>query len=72
MSVSKQDVEYFAVSAVAAQYRYKPNPMEYARELLARGPQTWAYLDAIEDLKACGWRATENRKNIIWATLGGE
>ena len=62
----------FAIAAVAALYSYKPSPMSYARELLTREPQTWAYLAAIEDLEACGWRASRNRKDIIWATLGGK
>jgi len=60
-----------AVYAVASQYGYKPDPVAYAKELLAKEPQLWAASIAEADLRNDGLRVTKARKDAIWKALGG-
>jgi phage-related minor tail protein len=70
--MTEKDLQHRAVLAVASQYTYKKESIAYARELLKKEPQLWAYEIAQRELREDGFRVTQHRKDTIWRALGGK
>lgn len=68
MAISKRELQNRAIDAVAAAYRHD---RQKARDLIASAPQTWAYTDACDGLRADGFSVTGRCSDIIWQALGG-
>jgi len=66
--ISRRELENRAIDAVAAAYR---NDRQKAREMIAAAPQTWAYTDACDAMRADGLTVTGRCSDIIWRALGG-
>lgn len=69
--MTAKELQSLAVAAVASQFSYKQCPHTFARELLAKEPQLWAYDIALADLRSDGFKVTQQRKDAIWKALGG-
>lgn len=72
-AITTKELTYRAETAVASQFGYKGrDALAHARILLAKEPQLWAQSIAEDELRADGFKITQNRKDAIWRALGGK